>query len=398
MQVRIHFILCSLMLALPLMAQEASPETVTSQPETAAAASATPDVALIVDRNPRVQTLQVYENGVLTRTCPVSTGRETFDFNEGNYNQNPYCSFTTTNAEAGVEDFNVQRLTPRHVSNSWSARDAEGNITSEAVMDYSIFFNGGIAFHAVDVNSASGPRALSLLGPKDRPSNGGSGACVRLDPDCAQYAFNLVAQRDTSGAYTADPSQDPRNNAECRPAPGRTPPTRCTDDRQRPVLPRHSSPGNVQITVTDSRSQEEQRCARESCNSLKRAFLADKNICMATKANAQLSIHTGVSLAAPTAVPAERRNGFLSALFGRRQQPEPQAVVAAPTVQTVSDTESARRALPADVFRRINEECNREGHQKIKDGILRPTPCAAPATSPRPRPRPENLGGTPPSA
>ncbi|MCC6138600.1 MAG: L,D-transpeptidase, partial [Bdellovibrionaceae bacterium] len=157
-----------------------------------------PAVVLIVDRNPKVQALQVFENGTLTNTFPVSTGRETFDFNEGNYKINPYCSFTETNEEyakaQGVNptpDFKVQRLREMNISDTWSTRDSEGNITSKTRMPHAVFFNGGTAFHAVDIETAYGKTAVTKLGPKESAANGGSGACVRLSPDNAKYVFDL---------------------------------------------------------------------------------------------------------------------------------------------------------------------------------------------------------------
>lgn len=352
-------------------------ETKTAQDDTAAPKPK--DVSIIVDRNPKVQELKVYENGVLTHTMPISTGRETFDFNEGNYKINPYCSFTQTNEEfAQTEDgkktdssrFKVQRLREMNVSDTWSTRDANGNITSKTRMPHAVFFNGGTAFHAIDVDTEYGKNALNKLGPKDSAANGGSGACVRLSPENAKLVFDLFATKKPDGTYE---KADPRGWDECKVAAGHTMSHKCTDPTQWPV-PRKKL--DVEIKIKDSRTAEEQAAAHKKCNDVKNAFLADKAKCLENKIRPQQSAPV---VAQPK--PKKRENFFqkIGNFFsGKKEQEIDEATVA--VSNATYDFKTSWSQLPTEERVKYNEECNREGHQKIKKGQLGSTqPAPVPA-------------------
>lgn len=108
------------------------------------------------------QRAQVYEYGVLTNEWKVSTGRERWEVSRsGRY------YFTTT----PVGYFYPYSLIRDHWSQTW-----------EALMEYSIFFNGGIALHATT------PSHYRQLGSR------ASGGCVRLHKDNAKYLFERVKQ------------------------------------------------------------------------------------------------------------------------------------------------------------------------------------------------------------
>ncbi len=344
-------------------------ETVTSQTETTDKAAAVSDVVLIVDRNPKVQELKVYENGALTKTLPVSTGRETFDFNEGNYKVNPYCSFTQTSEEFAASNslkdpkiFAPTVLREMNVSDTWSSKDAQGNITSKTKMPYSVFFNGGTAFHAIDTSTEYGRSAEAKLGPKSTPANGGSGACVRLKPDDAKYVFDLFATKDEKGEYK---KFDPRNKtAGCTPKPGETLHHKCTDPAQWEIYRKKQK---VEIKVVDSRPKAEQDAARKACNDVKSAFIADKAKCMSDRLKKQQIQPT----VAETPAPRKRdRNIFqrIGDLFrgddGEEAPRPPKPIV----THASFDLKLALNDLTKEERSKLNEECNRAGHQKIKNG------------------------------
>jgi hypothetical protein len=343
-------------------------ETKTSQDDTPVPKPK--DVSIIVDRNPKVQELKVYENGELTHTMPISTGRETFDFNEGNYKINPYCSFTQTNEEfALTEDgkktdasrFKVQRLREMNVSDTWSTRDNSGNITSKTRMPHAVFFNGGTAFHAVDIDTEYGKKALKKLGPKDNAANGGSGACVRLSPENAKIVFDLFATKKADGSYE---KADPREWDECKVAPGQTMSHKCTDPEQWPV-PRKKL--DVEIKIQDSRTAEEQAAAHKKCNDMEAAFLSDKAKCLESKIKPQTT-------SAPVAEEKpKKKKGFFQKIFGNffnsKQQNEDDE-----SIRAVADAPynfvAAWAQVPSEDRIKYNAECNRAGHDKIKKGEL----------------------------
>lgn len=365
-------------------------ELTTSQTEQQAEkAVAGPDVVLIVDRNPKVQELKVFENGnttTPTKVFPVSTGRETFDFNEGNYKVNPYCSFTETSEEfakannlSAPKDFKPTVLREMNVSDTWSSKDAQGNITSKTKMPNSVFFNGGTAFHSIDDTTEYGRSAALKLGPKDSAANGGSGACVRLKPEDSKYVFDLFAVKDSQGNYS---KFDPRKTEDCAAKPGVTPSHKCTDPMQWPVTRKKL---NVQIKVIDTRSAEDQAKARQACQTVRSAFLADKAKCLTDKLKPQPIVHR------PVEKPKRNRNFFerigdgIGSIFrgGRdREDREEEPVRTQVDTNAPFDLKQALRELSAEERSRYNEECNRAGHQKIKSGQL----MAGKRTSPAPQP------------
>lgn len=341
-----------------------------------------PTVVMVVDRNPKVQTLQIIENGALTNTFPISTGRETFDFNEGNYKINPYCSFTQTNEEYAKEkelkttpDFKVQLLREMNVSDTWSSRDDKGNITSKTRMPHALFFNGGTAFHAVDIDTAYGKTALTKLGPKESAANGGSGACVRLSPENAKFVFDLVATK-KDGAYN---KADPRQWKDCQVAVGQSMSHKCSDPEQWPVV--RNKNVDVQIKITDSRTPEEQAAARKACYDIKNAFLADKAKCLESKVRG-----TNTQAVAPSAPPRNKDLNLFQKIgnffSGKKQQEAGEARAAA--VNTTFDFKKEWAAVSPDLQVKYNEECNREGHQKIKSKKTPVAPKIATATPPLP--------------
>lgn len=349
-------------------------DVTTSQQETADRAQKATDVVLIVDRNPRVQELKVFENGALTRTLPVSTGRETFDFNDGNYKVNPYCSFTQSSEEfakakglKAPKDFQPTVLREMNVSDTWSRTDSQGNIVSKTKMPNSVFFNAGIAFHAIDTSTEYGRSAEAMLGPKSTPANGGSGACVRLKPDDAKFVFDLFAVKKADGQYS---KIDPRK--DCMPKPGETPHHKCTDPEQWEVQKKTQT---VKIKVIDTRSTEEQDAARKSCENVRSAFLADKAQCLTDKLKPQL-VAAPVERQAVTPVP--KKKNVIQRFFGRIFRPGEQAEEPAPTparprspYTPAFDLKVALNNLSVQERSRLNEECNRAGHQKIIAGELR---------------------------
>ena len=109
---------------------------------------------------PTAQRAIVYYKGQKEKIFVVSTGRETWDTPK---NGPQYFSSTPTGW------FAPTRLARNYVSESW-----------EAKMDFSVFFNGGIATHAAL------PHYFKQLGRR------ASGGCVRLHPSQALWIFETV--------------------------------------------------------------------------------------------------------------------------------------------------------------------------------------------------------------
>jgi lipoprotein-anchoring transpeptidase ErfK/SrfK len=95
------------------------------------------------------QTMEVYENGVLTYSWPVSTARRGYHTPVGSY-----------------RPFRLERM--------WYSSQYENS-----PMPHSVFFRGGYAIH--------GTEAIRSLG---RPASHG---CIRLDPEDAATFYDLVA-------------------------------------------------------------------------------------------------------------------------------------------------------------------------------------------------------------
>lgn len=108
------------------------------------------------------QTAKVYENGELTYEWKVSTGREQWEVAKSG-------RFYFTATPRGY--FYPYNLIRRHWSGTW-----------DALMEYSVFFNGGVALHATT------PDHYRLLGQR------ASGGCVRLRKENAQYLFNRIRE------------------------------------------------------------------------------------------------------------------------------------------------------------------------------------------------------------
>lgn len=108
------------------------------------------------------QRAQLFERGVLTNEWSVSTGRERWEISKSG-------KFYLTTTPVGY--FYPYTLIKDHWSQTW-----------EALMEYSVFFNGGIALHATT------PSHYGQLGGR------ASGGCVRLHRDNAQYLFERVKQ------------------------------------------------------------------------------------------------------------------------------------------------------------------------------------------------------------
>jgi hypothetical protein len=102
------------------------------------------------------QRMEVFVDGALTHTWPVSTGREDFETPAGSY----------------------------HVQ--WLDKDHRSQKYDDAPMPYSVFFRGGYAVH--------GTNAIGMLGR--RASHG----CVRLSTPNARRFFELVQQHGASAS------------------------------------------------------------------------------------------------------------------------------------------------------------------------------------------------------
>jgi lipoprotein-anchoring transpeptidase ErfK/SrfK len=258
----------------------------------------TPDVLVVVDRNPSVQKMQVYVGGSTTAdyTFPVSTGRETFDFPP--LGGNPYCSFTPTGT------FKPDRMRELHMSNTWKhemlgpdGKPQTDATTGEAIiegspMPFAMFFNGGVATHCTI------PATDGNIGHR------ASGGCVRMHyPDC-KTLFDLVAQKDeTCGGYarvnpnTYEPqcmNQPGSSTGLACPAATTTGEgvahgtaitgNQCTDIARWPVKKKKI---NVKVQVIDSRPITEQKCLEQQCAALEDGFKLEKEACLRKKVLAQ---------------------------------------------------------------------------------------------------------------
>lgn len=105
------------------------------------------------------QTATVYHHGSVVKQFLVSTGRE-------KYERAKSGRWYTTTTPSGW--FAPQRYVRTHYSNTW-----------DAVMEYAIFFNGGIALHATT------PDHYKDLGHR------ASGGCVRMHKTNAIWFWNL---------------------------------------------------------------------------------------------------------------------------------------------------------------------------------------------------------------
>lgn len=108
------------------------------------------------------QTMRVIENGYQTYSWKISTGREQWETSKSGRQY-----FTTT--PPGW--FYPYRLVRNHYSETWQTN-----------MEFSVFFNGGVAVHATT------PGYYSQLGRR------ASGGCVRLHRDHAQYLYGRIVQ------------------------------------------------------------------------------------------------------------------------------------------------------------------------------------------------------------
>lgn len=126
------------------------------------------------------QTATVYQNGQRVNYFLISTGREQWETSKSGRQY-----FTGT--PAGW--FSPQRYVQKHWSNTW-----------QAMMEFAIFFNGGIAVHATT------PDHYKELGTK------ASGGCVRAHRDQAAWFWNLsLANRKANVPYFTTQGQILRN-------------------------------------------------------------------------------------------------------------------------------------------------------------------------------------------
>lgn len=150
------------------------------------------------------QRMEVYVDGNLTHTWPVSTGREDFDTPTGTY------------------------------TTQWLDKDHRSQKYDDAPMPYSVFFRGGYAVH--------GTTSIGMLGR--RASHG----CVRLSTPNARQLFELVKQhglaqskvvveqgvRDKSKSYVAEIGAKSRRDDD-----DEAKPTRRTHVARRDAAPVH---------------------------------------------------------------------------------------------------------------------------------------------------------------
>jgi L,D-transpeptidase catalytic domain len=267
--------------------------------------TASSDLRVVVDVNPAVQKMVVYRGAEVAYTFPISSGRGTFDI-PTNFNLNPGCSTTETG------NFKPQTLREYHYSNTWLSKNPKtGRYDSGAegaLMQWSVFFNGGIAFHAASTMEAS--QAIGPKAPGDRGT--GSGGCIRLYPWDARTFFNELAgcegissapepvctKRDVSYASTRvgkeNVIQVPRclefapaskmpicndyiSSPDCSNAAR---PGHCNDPKQYTVEKRKR---NVEIQITDSRPQAEIDAEKAKCRADEETFNQRKAECMGAK-------------------------------------------------------------------------------------------------------------------
>ncbi|UOF01182.1 L,D-transpeptidase [Bdellovibrio reynosensis] len=112
------------------------------------------------NRGPTAQTLVMYENGFQTSVWQVSTGRERWELAKSGRR---YFSATP------VGYFYPYQLVRNHYSHTWKAN-----------MEFSVFFNGGVAVHATT------PDHYKELGTR------ASGGCVRLLKENAEYFYRQI--------------------------------------------------------------------------------------------------------------------------------------------------------------------------------------------------------------
>ena len=106
-----------------------------------------------------MQRMEVFVDGTLTHTWPVSTGREDFETPAGNY------------------------------TTQWLDKDHRSQKYDDAPMPYAVFFRGGYAVH--------GTTSVGMLGR--RASHG----CVRLSTPNARRFFELVQQHGLASSKVA---------------------------------------------------------------------------------------------------------------------------------------------------------------------------------------------------
>jgi lipoprotein-anchoring transpeptidase ErfK/SrfK len=130
-------------------------------------ASLSDRLLLLVDKSPTgtsptAQTLIVYLDGRYFAHFTVSTGRERPELAASG---RKYFSRTP------IGDFRIQKMVKNYWSNTW-----------KSPMPFSIFFIGGIAFHATT------PKYYDQLGSR------ASGGCVRMTLEDSETLWNLVNQ------------------------------------------------------------------------------------------------------------------------------------------------------------------------------------------------------------
>ncbi len=121
-------------------------------------------VVIVINKN--FQTATVYQNGYQVNSFLVSTGRERWETAKSGRQY-----FTST--PSGW--FAPQSYVRNHWSNTWAA-----------LMEYAIFFNGGVALHATT------PDHYKELG------HTASGGCVRMYKDDAAWFWNLSLANKTA--------------------------------------------------------------------------------------------------------------------------------------------------------------------------------------------------------
>jgi lipoprotein-anchoring transpeptidase ErfK/SrfK len=124
-------------------------------------------LVIVVDKapagaTPTAQTLSVYQDGTLTRTFVISTGREQIETTKSGRQ-------TYTSTPEG--DHRILRRKIDYVSQAW-----------EASMPFAQFFWGGIAIHATTQSH------YAELGQR------ASGGCVRMRYEDAKFMWNLVSK------------------------------------------------------------------------------------------------------------------------------------------------------------------------------------------------------------
>lgn len=117
---------------------------------------------VVIMVNKATQKATVYSYGNIINSFLVSTGRDRWETAKSG---RQYFTATPTGW------YSPTRYAREHWSNTWSA-----------LMEYSIFFNGGVALHATT------PDHFNELGTK------ASGGCVRMHPDNARWFWNLSLQ------------------------------------------------------------------------------------------------------------------------------------------------------------------------------------------------------------